>query len=358
VVLNLLLFIPFAVGLRLTGARGLITVGVCAGLSLLIESLQFTLIVGRDASLSDLLTNTLGSLVGSIIGGQARQLLFPTAKQAVRLMTSAAIIWLGAQTATAVLLLPWAPSAGLAGAWARSVPGRVPFDGSVASAVVSGLVVPDGSNARSPELAARIRQGDIRLHVGVRTGTNAAVWSPVFELLGTSGAVLSIEAVNRHLAFQPPMQSYRLRLRRPALRLPDALPSQTGTLVQITAGERDGTVWARWTVAGLSHTTSQVLGPSLGWTLITPMRHSLGPEAHWITALWIGAWLAPIGYWSARTGRSHSGRAGILLLVLVIGLGLLPHLLGYPPVHWSEWLSGMVGVGLGYTGHRSAAYFR
>jgi hypothetical protein len=46
------------------------------------------------------------------------------------------------------------------------------------------------------------------------------------------------------------------------------------------------------------------------------------------------------------------------MLLLGLGLGLLPLLFGYPAVHWSEWLGGTVGLGLGYTGHRSAAYFR
>src|SRR5215210_2904569 len=143
----------------------------------------------------------------------------------------------------------------------------------VMSAVVSGSVVPNGSIALSPELATKIRQGDIRLDIRLRSGTTGGAWSPVFELLGPVGAVLSLEAVNRHLAFQPPMHSYRLRLRRPALRLPNALPSPAGTPVQVTGGERDGTVWARWKMAGVSHSASQVLGPSLGWSLITPTRH-------------------------------------------------------------------------------------
>jgi hypothetical protein len=126
----------------------------------------------------------------------------------------------------------------------------------------------------------------------------------------------------------------------------------------VTAGERSGTIWARWTVGGITHASSQALGPSLGWTFITPIRHSFGPEVYWITAIWLATWLAPIGYWSARAELTHAGKIGGMMLLLGSGLGFLPLLSGYPAVHWSEWLGGIVGLGLGYTGHRSAAYFR
>src|SRR5918998_1555401 len=58
VINNILLFIPFAFGLRLLGLRSQLVVAAGALLSLGIELLQWWVIPGRDASLSDLLTNT------------------------------------------------------------------------------------------------------------------------------------------------------------------------------------------------------------------------------------------------------------------------------------------------------------
>lgn len=75
VVLNVLLFIPLGVLIRVVGRRGIV-VGVLAGfvLSLLIETTQLTGVWGifpcgyRLFDVGDLLTNTLGALVGSILG--------------------------------------------------------------------------------------------------------------------------------------------------------------------------------------------------------------------------------------------------------------------------------------------------
>jgi hypothetical protein len=169
--------------------------------------------------------------------------------------------------------------------------------------------------------------------------------------------VLSVEAVGQDLAFQPAMQSYRLRLRRPALRLPQALPSTPGIPVRLAVGQRRDTLWAVWNVADVRQTSIQVLSPSFGWSLLTPARYAYGREVHWITALWIAGWLAVIGYWSARARRGGLATLGSLVLLLSVGLGLLPQLMGYPAVHWTEWLAGIAGSGIGGAAHRSAAYF-
>ena len=61
VFLNLLLFAPLGVGLRLAGWRWRSVVATAALVSFAVELLQFTVVTGRDASLSDLVTNTTGA---------------------------------------------------------------------------------------------------------------------------------------------------------------------------------------------------------------------------------------------------------------------------------------------------------
>ncbi|HET7241044.1 MAG TPA: VanZ family protein, partial [Gemmatimonadales bacterium] len=60
VFLNLLLFVPLGAGLRLAGWRWRSVVLGAALVSFTVELLQYTVVTGRDASLSDLLTNTTG----------------------------------------------------------------------------------------------------------------------------------------------------------------------------------------------------------------------------------------------------------------------------------------------------------
>jgi hypothetical protein len=353
---NILLFLPLGLGIRLSGFRVMRVVAFGALLSLVIELLQFAIIPGRDASLSDVVTNTLGTWVGAMAGTHLVRLLLPSSGQAAVLALAAALAWLTVQAATAVLLRPWASDEIRGGAWARATPGRTPFDGRVTAAVVSGFPI---GNAPQPVsgLAAKVRQGDVHLEVRLLSGSHAAVWSPVFEVLKPGGSVMSLEAVGRHLAFQPPMRSSQLRLRRPALRLDGALPSTPGVPLRVLAGVDGDSLVASWSIAE-SHVfrSDQVLGPSLGWSLITPVRHAFGPETLWITGMWIAGWFGVIAYWTVAWRARLLAIASALTLVLFIGLALIPRLFGYPVSHWTEWLAGTAGGAIGYAGYHFAAY--
>jgi hypothetical protein len=353
---NLLLFVPFAAGLRLIGFGARTVVGLGAVVALVIESLQFSVIPGRDASLSDLLTNTLGSWIGTALVARRDRLLKPGREQGIRLAGFGVLVWLLQQAGTSVLLQPWAPSGQLRGAWARTIPGRNPFDGRVTSAFLSGFAVPHGSVLQDSALGNNIRQGRIHLELGLISGGDTASWSPVFELLDGRGSVLAVEVVGRDLVFQAPARSSVLRLRRPALRLGEAIPLHPGVPVQVATGERNDTLWGQWELGGAKYSSAQVLSPSFGWSLVTPIRYAYGRGVRLITALWIAAWLLPIGYWSAHGRLGRYTTWWLLSLVLLVGLGLVPRVLGYPAVHWSEWLAAVAGLGIGWAGPRSAAY--
>ncbi len=352
---NLLLFIPFAAGLRLLGRRTRTVVVVGGLVSLVVESLQLSIIPGRDAAFSDLVTNTIGSWIGATLINHRDQILFPGSARASRLAVMGALAWWVVQLGTAILLRPWIAGSELRPAWGRAVPGREPFRGGVTSAVVSGVPVPQDAAALSPVVSERIRRGWVHLELAFTSGGSAPSWSPLFEILARSSAVLSVEAVGRDLAFSPPVRSTALRLRRPALRLREALHSDPDIPVRLAAGERSDTLWAVWTSAGVRRSALQVLSPSFGWSLVTPVWYAYGPGVSLMTGLWIVAWLLPTGYWSARIEAGDGSMVVFLAIVPLVGLGIIPGLMGYPPVHWSEWLAGLVGLGMGRAGGRSAA---
>jgi hypothetical protein len=355
-VLNLLLFIPFAFGLRLVGMPTTLVVAAGAAMSLTVESLQFTIIPGRDASLSDLITNTLGSLFGASLGARLAVFLTPTPRQARRLALTGAAVFLALEAGTAILLQPWVPSEPLRGEWGRTLPARAPFGGKVTSAVVSGTAVADGFMPVDSPVYARLRQGRIQLELGLVSGPRVPEWAPVFELLGRHGPVLAVAAVEGDLTFQPPARSYALRLRRPAVRLTGALPSTPGRDLQLTGRESGSILWATWTTSNVQHQKLQALSPSFGWSLLIPFDYAYGPEVHLLTGVWITGLLLPTAYWATR--REGRIRPALFLgLLLVAGLGLIPMLTGYPAVHWSEWLAGTAGLTAGWASHLAAAYF-
>ncbi len=94
VIANVLLFIPFGVGLcaviRASAFnRILLTAFGGLFLSLAIEGLQYAQIVsGRVASYTDVLSNSFGALVGALIAANIGILLFPTRHEAARLATA------------------------------------------------------------------------------------------------------------------------------------------------------------------------------------------------------------------------------------------------------------------------------
>ena len=104
VVLNLLLFIPLGAGLALLGWPWARVVAVCALLSLGVETLQYVLHTGRDASLSDLLTNTTSGAVAAAIVRRLDLLVAPGAVSARRRMKSPQALAISWETR------PWRPS--------------------------------------------------------------------------------------------------------------------------------------------------------------------------------------------------------------------------------------------------------
>jgi len=342
---NIILFIPLAFGLRLMGLPARTVVLAGAGLSLSLELLQLTLIPGRDASLSDLLTDTLGSWIGALAGAHWPGLVRPTQTLAARLAAVGSVLWLILQGGTGFLLKPWVPVGPLWSDWSPDLAGRRPFSGRMGFASVSGIAVPEGSVQRASELHHRLARGDIRLELEIKPGAPEPHWSSIFQLSGRRRrAVLLVEALGTSLAFQAPARAQVLRLRTPRLLIEDALGG-SGSPVRLLAGERDDTLWGQVGPPTNRH-AMRALGASQGWMLITPFTYTPGGEAALVTAGWLAFLLGPIAYWWKRASTGVGSLAGLGLLLLT-GLGLIPLLLGYPPVSWSEWVGGLLGASAG-----------
>ncbi|MGH7703642.1 MAG: VanZ family protein, partial [Gemmatimonadales bacterium] len=93
VLLNVVLFVPYGMGLRWAGLSRRRSLALVALTTLLIEGLQFKLIAGRDASLSDLLTNTMGGAIGILLADHWRLATFPRSATSRRLGRIGAAAW-------------------------------------------------------------------------------------------------------------------------------------------------------------------------------------------------------------------------------------------------------------------------
>jgi hypothetical protein len=357
ILLNLLLFIPFAVGLRLSGLSWWLVVGISAVVSLSVETLQLEVVAGRDASLSDLLTNTTGSAIGAITAPLLPAALGAGPRYARRLMCLWAAVWLAGLVISTWLMQPWVPDTKIRSRWAPAALRIQPFGGRVTDAAAAGFSLPNGKVADSAAamLKQALRREEIDLQIEVVSGSPkdgsawvyvmqvGPVWSPIFNQKG------------RRLLFSIPVRALRLGLRSPTIELPEGFPDTAGVPIQMTAREAGHRLQLASAYGGMVRTSEAQLSPTQGWVLVAVFGLALGPYGRLVTALYLLAWLLPLGYWARRSGGPASA-IGVVAGTLVLGLGIIPAWAGYPPVHWSEWAAALAGVTAGWALYRPAAY--
>lgn len=87
--LNVLLFVPVGVGAALRWRRFVAVVALGAGLSALVEGLQWLLPLGRAVDVDDVLLNTVGTLVGAATVATARWVRRRSAREPRRSLRTA-----------------------------------------------------------------------------------------------------------------------------------------------------------------------------------------------------------------------------------------------------------------------------
>ena len=169
VVANTVMFLPLGLTLALATGRRWATVVACAVLTLAIELLQVRVVIGRDASVSDLMANTLGGWIGAELALAGLHLLRPSDAVASRLTVAAAVLFALVCTLTSAGLRPAVVPPPL---WIQLTPPRAsfaPFSGRVLEFDVNGLPL----NTRFPpgtrELERVLRGAEWRATVAIGT---------------------------------------------------------------------------------------------------------------------------------------------------------------------------------------------
>jgi hypothetical protein len=214
--------------------------------------------------------------------------------------------------------------------------------------------LPDSAGFR-----ARFRRGDATLEVALVSGPTPAFRSWVFRVsVGPRAGIpqLVLSQQRRSAVLGVPARGLRFRLVPPTLSLPEGFPQDPGVPVQIRGGRERHRLWLETAYAGQRRAAELELSPAHGWVLVAPFSLALGPGSRWITASLVVVLTLPLGYWGAAAGRRAAGAT--VAAALGAGLGVVPVLGGYAPVHWSEWLAAVVAVAAGWALHRSAAYLQ
>ena len=338
VLLNVLLFVPLGVALRRTGMRLLLVVGGGFAISLAIELLQLALIAGRDASVSDLITNTAGAALGAVLADRWRRLVAPTVPAAIGLVTLYAIAWAALWGGSAALLRPDPPPGRYYGQWAHDFENnRTQWRGTIGKVDLNDHPIPDDLVPDEPLRGALWSRG-YTLEVRGAFGPPTDRVAQIFGLATDRGEIfLEWTQYGRDLGFSIRYGPSLIRLRSPIVRFDYAAPTDSGEPLHLIARERNGVLSAEVRTARDTIMARHPLTPSLNWTFALPFAYRLGFETRWLTMLWVGVTLLPLAYWGGLGGSTRVAALAVGGAALA-GLGLAPLIGGLRPVAWSEWL--------------------
>lgn len=356
VFLNVLMLVPLGFCLRLAGWSWRRTTLACALLSLSIESLQYFVVVGRDASLSDVLSNTTGGALGAAMAPRLGILLAPGPKAARALTLSGAALWLGIAGLSSWSFRPWHEDEGALVEHSDSSALSDAYRGRIGRAAVSGTSFTEGwlDTPESEQIRALFSSGvmDLSLDVVSQAPPQNELW--IYRMRIGAG-IASVSQRRRALMAEMPRRVSRLRIPGPALRLDGAAPDKAGVPFHIQAGERGQLLWLEATVNGRTRRADLLLEPMMAWGLAIPFGYAFGPEAAALTMVWVAGLMLPLGYWASRWGRPKPATI-VVAVAIGAGLGLIPWLAGTGPVPVRDWIAAVAGAAAGWAVRASAAY--
>ena len=328
----------------------------CALLSLGIELLQLFWIPGRDASLSDLVSNTAGGAAGAAIAPRLETLFSPDPPAARRLLLAGVVAWLALSVLSGWIFRPWAQDEGALTERSDSTRLSDAFAGKLGRVRVSGDSFPTGwLDTPSSDRIRRLFSSEtvvIQLEAVSQAPIPDAAW--IYRLRIGAG-IASVGQLGRSLVLEVPRRVADLKLSGPTLRLDDAVPPRAGVPFRVEAGERGRRLWVESTWNDHASRAELLLAPTMAWALVIPFDYAMGPEAGVVTMLWLGGLMFPLGYWAAFTARPPVALLGVGVAI-VVGLGLMSWTGGTGLVPLRDWLAAAAGAAAGWAARASAAY--
>ena len=346
VLLNLLLFLPLGIGLRLLGWSGRRAVMGMALLSLGIEGTQALLLAGRDASLSDLLTNSLGGATGWWAWPHAakwRTRSLPQHRRgAARLIVLSTMVWL----ATGWGLRPDGTDASpWVGQPLHRWRGHDPFPGTLQGVTLNGVEVPNDPLSSTPDLTDSVALTlDLTRHEAATTERPISL----LRVVDADGRQqLSATQRGDALLLSARARASGWRVRTPVWRFEGAMAIPPDVPWQFSWRWRGGRVELRSGPLpdGSARIQTIALSIGLGWVFVHPFAAAIGaPEPYRWTVLWLALFGGSIGWCLGWLPRREATSGAALTTLIFAGASLATGL----PVEFVEvaLLVGWLAVGI------------
>jgi len=360
ILLNTLLFVPLGVGLNLSGLSFWKAVLICFALSLSIETAQAFIVRGRDATLSDILTNTSGGSIGFWSARTAPTWLAPSRKGAASLAATWGAIWLLIQIVSSYSFSPSLSPSQYHGETAHQPGGLAGFHGQVASARIGTIPIPNSAFPDSRSIRQLLLNGAPIVAV-VRLAEPTPFFAPIIRVADDKQReITSIAEQGDQLVFSIRTGASNLRLREPAFGMPGVFAgarppaNSAAETLAISARFNDGTVRLVAQTRSAHRELNFSSRAALAWTVVLPFHGHLesGGMERVATFLWTSVLLIPIGYWAATLARQFERVAalslvGVLAALLAAGLILVPAAFALRGATPLDWIAAVSGVGIG-----------
>lgn len=353
-ILNIILFIPFGLGMRLAGFRRRHAIVIAACTTITVELLQMHIIPGRDSSLGDVLTNTLGGALGVWLADTWRLWVLPAAPQARRLVWCGAVVWAAIFTATAWGLQRALPDTTLWGQWQPELLHLDRFPGTILRASAAGYPFPPGARGGDPTFRRRLRSDSVLVQASVIPGPSTQRMAPILGVYDwRKTQIFLLGQRGRALLFSIRTNAGRALLRDPLIELNGVFQTAASAddahpdTVRVSGGVLGGALIVRAHDAEHGSRERRVpLSPGLGWSFFMPWGYAYGPETPLFSWLWVAGLLFPVVYWRSRSERQGEG-IGVVIGAVLVGLVAAPVLFHGNSASWPEWLGVAAAVALG-----------
>jgi hypothetical protein len=350
-ILNVILFVPLGIGLGLRGVSRYRALLVIAVTTITVESLQAWWIPGRDASVSDLVTNTVGGALGIWLAAGWRGLIFPVARASRFLAIGVLGAWLLLWCASAVLLQPEPPAPSWYAQLAPVGVTRADYPGKFISADLNGRELPDGLIENPDGLlqggATDTATVVVRAAPAGPTPEAASIFS-IFS--GRQEEALMVAQIGRDLLLRSRRRANDFLLHSPGVKLADAA-GIAGDTLQFRGVMGRGLLSIRAERGGRTDSTTMHITPSLGWSLISPVNIGFPGLTTPLGWIWIAGLLFPVGYWGRRADLLAAGGQifwwTAVATAVVFGLWAIPALAAIALPGAGDVVAAAAGLALG-----------
>jgi hypothetical protein len=346
-ILNVFLFIPFGMGLRLAGLswRRAFAIGLVTTIT--VELLQLW-IPGRDTSLGDVFTNAFGGFLGIIAADIWRVVLLPSRRAAARLAWGWTLLWVLVLAVSAELAHISLPRTKAWGTWKPELLHHDYFSGQVLAATAGGLRTPYAISATSADVRRRLSSDSVVVEATVVGGSATSPIAAIATVYDFNRSqIFLLGERNGALIFSLRMRTADARVATPDIRLDSVFPRHgTGKrdTMWVAGGLIHHSLWVSVRNRGVTRERTQPIDAGLGWSYLLPFDYEYGPEAPWLTVLWLAGLCAPAMYWAARLGRSAAFAVGASLAAALL---IIPFVTGVHATAWWEWIGLALGAGIG-----------